>query len=120
MKRLLTLATLSLLAACGGGHSANALSIATTFSPDPMRQGTETLTVHLQDANAQAVKGAVVKVTTTMPMMSMSGPSVVAVDKGDGAYTATFVVQYATKWVFAITATQGDKTASATVNRDAK
>lgn len=120
MKHVLALAALTLLVACGGGSASNGLSISTTFSPDPPKQGSETVTVRLQDGAGAPVKGATVHISTTMPAMSMSGPTVVAVDNGDGSYTAKIVVAYATKWVFAISATSGDKNASATVDRDAK
>lgn len=120
MKRLVALAALTLLAACGGGNASNGLSIGTAFSPDPPKQGTETVTVRLQDPSGAPVKGADVRIVTTMPQMSMSGPTAVATDNGDGSYSAKIVVAYATKWVFAISAKSDEKTATATIDRFAK
>jgi hypothetical protein len=68
--------------------SPGSLAINTVFNPDPPRQGAETLTVAVKDVAGAPVKGAVVKITTQMPSMSMSGPGATAADNGDGTYSA--------------------------------
>lgn len=117
MRRFISITLLVLLAACGAKNATNGLSIDTSFAPDPPRQGTEAVTVRLHDASGQPVKGAAVTIATTMPKMSMSGPTATATDNGDGSYTAHIVVQYATKWVFSITATANGTTTNVTVDR---
>ena len=96
------------------------LTIATTFSPDPPKQGSETLTVSVKDASGAPVKGAVVKITTTMPAMSMSGPSTTATDNGDGTYSAALSLQYATSWHFLVTASNDGKTTRSEVVQEVK
>ena len=120
---------LLLVAACSGKQQAASdqqsaapgdLTITTAFSPDPPKQGSETLTVTVNDASGAPVKGAVVKITTTMPTMSMSGPSTTATDNGDGTYSATLSLQYATSWHFMVVASDNDKTARSEVVQEVK
>lgn len=92
------------------GTSAN-LTVSATFNPDPPKQGSEAITVTVKDASGAPVKGAVVKISTTMPSMSMTGPSTAATDNGDGTYSASMSLQYATSWHFTIEATSDGKTA---------
>ena len=96
------------------------LKVTTTFSPDPPKQGSEALTMTVKDASGAPVKGAVVKVATTMPTMSMSGPSTTATDNGDGTYSATLSLQYATSWHFIVTASDNGKTARSELVQEVK
>ena len=89
------------------------LAITTAFAPDPPQKGADTLTVTLKDSTGAPVKGATVKVATTMPAMNMMGPAVTAHDNGDGTYTAALLLQYATSWQFAITAESNGKSGTA-------
>jgi len=97
-----------------------AIAIDTTFSPNPPKKGAETLTVTLKDAAGAALKGATVKINTTMPSMSMSGPSAMAKDNGDGSYTARLTLKYATRWQFAISANAAGKKGISQVIADVK
>jgi nitrogen fixation protein FixH len=96
------------------------IAIATAFTPDPPRKGSDTLTVTLKDGTGAPVKGATVKIDTTMPSMSMSGPSVTAKDNGNGTYTARLSLRYATSWQFAVSAKAAEKTGTARVTADVK
>ena len=123
MKRLLALVAIALLAAgCTGKadktQSGAPLSLSTAFSPDPPKQGPQTITVTLTDASGTPVKGADVKISTTMPAMSMTGPTVTGSDNGDGTYTAHMKLNYATNWNFAVSAAANGNRATSTVSRD--
>lgn len=96
------------------------LAITTAFTPDPPQKGSDTLIVTLKDGSGATVKGAVVKVDTTMPSMSMSGPSVTAHDNGDGTYTARLSLQYATGWQFAISAKAAGKSGLSQITAEVK
>lgn len=96
------------------------IAIVTAFRPDPPQKGTDTLTVTLKNGTGAPVKGATVKIDTTMPSMSMSGPSVVAKDNGDGTYTARLTLQYATNWQFAVSANASGKKGVAQLTADVK
>jgi hypothetical protein len=96
------------------------VEISTAFSPDPPKQGSETLTITVKDATGAPVKGAVVKITTQMPSMSMSGPSSAATDNGDGTYSANLSLQYATSWHFIIVVSSDGKTTRSEVVEDVK
>ncbi|MHB8147486.1 MAG: FixH family protein [Vulcanimicrobiaceae bacterium] len=112
MKRLFAFCALVLLAGCGA-KSAAPLTVTPIFSPNPPRQGNEAVTVALKDADGKPVTGASVTVSTSMPNMSMPGPSAVAKDNGDGTYTAHIMLQYPTTWAFHISASaNGDTTAT--------
>ena len=94
--------------------------ISTQFSPDPPKQGAETITIGLKDASGNPVKGATVTVATTMPSMSMSGPTLTAADNGDGTYSTQTNLNYATPWTFDIRAKAGAKTGHLSVKADVK
>jgi len=96
------------------------IAITTAFTPDPPQKGRDALTVTLKDGTGAPIKGATVKIDTTMPSMSMSGPSVVARDNGDGRYTAQLTLQYATNWQFAVSAKAAGKKGVAQVTADVK
>lgn len=100
--------------------SSGSLAISTAFNPDPPRQGAEALTVAVKDATGAPVKGAAVKITTHMPSMSMSGPAATAADNGDGTYSASLSLQYATTWHFIVTASANGKTTRSEVVEDVK
>jgi nitrogen fixation protein FixH len=101
-------------------QQAGDFTIATQFSPDPPKQGAETITITLKDAAGNAVKGATVTIGTNMPGMSMAGPSLTASDNGDGTYSAQTNLNYATQWNFDIRAKAGAKTGKLAVKADVK
>lgn len=95
-------------------------SVATQFSPDPPKQGPQTITVTVKDAEGAAVKGATVKISSKMPTMSMDGPVLTATDNGDGTYAAQTNLNYATQWVFDIAVSAKGKSGTAHVTQDVK
>jgi nitrogen fixation protein FixH len=119
---LITISSLALIAslvACNGkandanasssGKSSGDLTMTTSFSPNPPKQGPETITVTVKNATGDTVKGATVKIETNMASMSMSGPSLTATDQGDGTYVAHAKLDYATTWTFNVSATADGK-----------
>ena len=120
LKRILVIPALLVLAACTGSGTASDLAITTNFSPNPPKQGSEEIVVTLKDASGNPVTGASVKITSTMPSMSMTGPRADAKDNGDGTYTANLVLQYATRWSFDVSAAANGKTTTAEVTQDVK
>jgi len=128
---LVCAALLASLAACSGktgtststtvqGQAAGDFVVATQFAPDPPKQGPETITVTVKDASGNAIKGAVVKISSNMPSMSMSGPKLTATDNGDGTYAAQTNLNYATQWVFSVSVSSQGKTGTATTTLDVK
>ncbi len=131
MKRIIGLATAAvLIAGCSANEKTSqarsaptgtqSIAITMAFAPNPPRKGTETLIVTLRDGSGNPVKGATVKVDTTMPAMSMTGPSAVAKGNGDGTYTARLALQYATSWQFAVHANAAGKKSMARMSADIK
>ena len=135
MKKLVFSAGLALvLAGCGSStpsSSASATPLAPTsssgdftltmsFDPSPPKQGNETISISLKDTSGNAVKGAVVKSTTTMPAMSMSGPALTFQNNGDGTYSAVTNMNYQTKWVLDVKATATGKSGAAKFDQDVK
>lgn len=121
MKYLVVFVALLVVGAGCSNKSASSqgdFSVTTAFSPDPPKEGLETLTVTLKDPTGAAVKGADVKIATNMPSMSMHGPTVTAIDHGDGTYAAKMGLQYATSWVFTITASSNGKSAKSEVTEN--
>jgi hypothetical protein len=92
----------------GSSASGGELKVSTTFVPDPPRQGPETVTVTVKDADGNAVRGATIAITINMPDMAMKGPRLRAQDNGDGTYSARANLNYATTWSFDIKATSSD------------
>ncbi len=88
------------------------------FSPGPPRQGTETMTIVLTDGSGKPVNGAKVSVATSMPTMSMSGPTVSAKPKGSGRYVATVSLAFATRWGFTVQARANGTVAKRTILLD--
>jgi hypothetical protein len=128
---LITLGLAFALAACSSkgdttsttttiGQKAGDFTISTQFSPDPPKQGAETITIGLKDANGDPVKGATVTVATNMPSMSMAGPTLTATDNGDGTYAAQTNLNYATPWTFDILAKAGAKSGRISVKAEVK
>jgi hypothetical protein len=121
-KVLITISSLALvasLAACSGkthdagasssGKTSGDFTMTTSFSPNPPKQGAETITVTVKNAGGDSVKGATVKIDTTMASMSMNGPTLTATEQGDGTYVAHAKLNYATTWTFNISATADGK-----------
>lgn len=100
--------------------AAQPLNMTVNFSPNPARQGTETVTVVLTGGAHKPVTGAHVSVSTSMPAMSMTGPTVVARSKGNGRYVASLKIAFATRWTFTATAKSNGKTVSRTITQDVK
>jgi len=132
LRRLLVpIALIATLAACSSksetsatttaqAQNAGGFSVATAFSPDPPKQGPETITVNVKDASGNPVKGATVKIASNMPNMSMSGPTLTATDNGDGTYPTQTNLNYTTKWVFDITVAAAGKNGTVHVTQDVK
>jgi YtkA-like len=95
-------------------------SMTVQFSPNPPKTGAETITVHLSDIHHRPVNGATVSIATSMPAMSMSGPTVRAISKGNGTYVAALKLNFATRWSFAAIAQAGGRTARRVVQQDVK
>jgi len=96
------------------------LNMAVSFSPNPPKQGTETITVQVSDGSHKAVNGATVTIATAMPSMSMSGPIVQATAKGNGRYVASVKLAFATRWAFKVSAKADGKTVTRTIAQDVK
>jgi len=101
-------------------QTAGGFSVATQFSPDPPKQGPETITVTVKDASGNPVKGAIVKIASTMPSMSMTGPTLTGTDNGDGTYASQTNLNYATQWVFNIAVSANGKHGTVHVTQDVK
>lgn len=109
-----------LVAGCAGKTMQNALSVALSFAPNPPAKGLDTLTVNVRDASGNPVTGARVRIKTTMPSMSMSGPAFTLADNGAGTYSVRGNLLYATTWVFDVTATNNGATGNAHVTQVVK
>lgn len=96
------------------------LTMNVTFTPNPPKQGTETITVQLSDGSHKAVNGANVNIATSMPSMSMTGPFVKAVAQGNGRYVASVKLAFATRWAFSVSAQSNGKTVKRTIAQDVK
>ena len=120
MKHLAVLTMILAMLGCSSksANSQGDFTVATAFSPDPPKEGRETLTITLTDPSGAPLKGADVRIATAMPSMSMTGPTVSATDNGDGTYTAQMGLQYATSWTFTITAKNGTKSVRSVVTRN--
>ena len=124
MNKIVTIVAVALLlAGCGAksdGTASGDFIVAATFSPSPPTQGREMMTISLKDASGAPVKGATVSVSTTMPSMSMDGPTVNATDNGDGTYSASLLLNFATNWHFKISAKSGAKSGTTTLIQDVR
>lgn len=79
------------------------LFVSTAFTPNPpSTKGTEKITVTVKDAAGKPVHGAIVKIRTSMPTMSMQGDALVAREVEAGVYAASMRLAYATTWAFDI------------------
>jgi nitrogen fixation protein FixH len=101
-------------------QTAGGFAVATQFSPDPPKQGPQTITVTVKDASGNPVKGASVTIGSKMPTMSMTGPNLNATDNGDGTYAAQTNLNYATQWVFEIAVSAAGKRGTVHVTQDVK
>jgi hypothetical protein len=116
--------------ACSTSHSAQAptgmtpvsssgdLTMSLSFDPTPPKRGNETIIITLKDATGKPVSRAIVKSGARMPEMGMTGPSLVFQDNADGTYSAVANLNYQTKWVFDVTASQGATTSKAEFKAD--
>ena len=97
------------------------LSVTSAFSPNPpTSHGDDTIVVTVKDAAGHPVRGAKVKIATSMPTISMKGGDLVAKDHGDGTYMAVTKLAYATKWAFDITAESKGHHGATRVERELK
>ncbi len=92
--------------------AAQPLKMSVSFSPNPPQPGTETVTVRLTDGAHEPVNGAHVSVATSMPEMSMAGPTALASPKGNGRYVALLKIAFTTRWAFTVTAKSDGKAVS--------
>ena len=111
-------AILVILPACAGGKAGPNMDVA--FNPNPPRQGAETITVTLQDARREPMADADVTIATSMPSMSMSGPTVKAAQSRAGVYTAKLKLNFATQWRFDVTARSGGQSVTRSYTQDVK
>ncbi|TAM78246.1 hypothetical protein EPN44_01230 [bacterium] len=86
------------------GMAAQPPTMAVAFDPNPPRLGDETIVIQITNASHQPVDHAKVTIATSMPGMSMNGPSVQATRKGSGRYVASVNLGFATRWAFVISA----------------
>jgi nitrogen fixation protein FixH len=96
------------------------LVVSAALNPVPPKQGMETITITVKDAMGKPVKGAVVKVATNMPTMSMTGPTLTAKDAGNGTYVAKTKLNFATTWTFDVTASAGQQKGMTQLRADVK
>jgi hypothetical protein len=96
------------------------LRVSATFNPAPPKKGSETITVTVKDANGKPVKGATVKIASSMPSMSMGGPSLTARETVPGTYSAKANLAFATTWVFDVSASAGGKSGHTHLSADVK
>ncbi len=123
MKRLRLVAAIAvaiLAVAKTSTLAAQPLKIAVSFSPNPPRSGTETVIVRLTDGAHEPVNGARVSVATSMPTMSMAGPTALASPKGNGRYVAFLKIAFTTRWAFTVTAKSDGRAVSRTIDQMVK
>ncbi len=96
------------------------LRVAAAFNPAPPKKGLETITISVKDAAGKPVKGAMVKISSTMPLMSMSGPTMTARETANGTYAAKANLNFATAWTFDISASANGKTGKTKLSADVK
>lgn len=123
MKRIILAAALAvagLVVIPISSFAAQRLNMAVSLSPNPPRQGTDTVIVTLTDVANKPVTGAHASIATSMPTMSMRGPMVVAEPRGNGRYVASLKIAFATRWAFTATAKSNGTTVSRTITQDVK
>ncbi len=125
MRIVATLAIVALLvpvpfAANAATSGTGSLKVSARFHPSPPKRGAETILISVKDVAGKPVKGAVVKVGSSMPAMSMDGPSLSLHDNGNGTYAAKTTLNFATKWSFAISATKGSQQGATILQADVK
>ena len=97
-----------------------ALDMNVAFNPSPPKQGPETITVTLLDKHHKPVKDADVTVATSMPTMSMGGPTLKATPSRVGFYVAKINLNFATQWKFQITAKACTQSLTRSYTQDVK
>ena len=107
-------------ASAAASQAAGDFNVTTQFSPDPPKQGSETITFTIKDASGNPLKGAIVSVATNMPKMSMVGPKLSANDNGDGTYAVQTNLNYATQWTFDVNVAAAGKTGVAHLVADVR
>lgn len=100
--------------------AAQPLSMVVTFAPNPPRQGTETIVVQLRNGSQKPIDNAKVLIASSMPSMSMTGPSVQAQSEGHGRYVASVKLNCATRWAFTVSAQAKGTSATRTLVEDVK
>ena len=100
--------------------AAQPLNMTVTFSPNPPRQGTETLNVMLTDGAHKPVNGAHVDIATSMPTMSMGGPTIKATPARPGVYVAKVNLNFATQWKFDVSAKFGAQSVTQSYSQNVK
>ncbi len=98
----------------------SALKVSASLKPSPPKQGPAVITVLVKDHAGMPVKGAIVKIASNMPSMSMTGPSVTAHETAPGTYTAKETLNFATTWMFDVTASAAGKSGKTKVSADVK
>lgn len=79
-----------------------------SFAPAALRTGqSERIVIRLADPSRRPVSGASVLVATSMPAMSMGGPTLKARALRAGVYVATCTLSFATTWNFDVSAKSG-------------
>ncbi len=112
-----TTATSTFAAQTTGGK----LAVSAAFTPSTLStKSPATITIRVKDGSGRPVSGAVVKIATSMPSMSMKGANMLAQEHGSGTYTATAKLAYATKWAFDISADAKGQHGSTHVEKDLK
>lgn len=111
-------ALLGTLPAGATGDAAFSMNVA--FNPNPPRQGNETIIVTLRDANHKAITNAVVTIATSMPAMSMGGPTIKATPSHAGVYVAKLNVNFVTRWKFDVIAKAGKQSVARSYTENVK
>ncbi len=98
-----------------GTGQAEQMRIDLTTEPAPPRKGSNTIRVHLSDANGKALVGCQVKVTFFMPAMPTMGMAAMRTtaaleDKGNGMYKGDLQLQSGGAWQVTIEAQRGGAT----------
>ncbi|MBC5810110.1 MAG: FixH family protein [Candidatus Eremiobacteraeota bacterium] len=102
------------------GDARGKLVVSAAFTPAPPKKGFDLITVTVKDLRGKPVTGASVKISSNMPSMAMSGPTLVAREAGHGKYVVRANLNFVTTWAFDIMASAGAKSGSAKLTADVK
>ncbi len=109
------------LASTPADAAGGALAVTATLTPNaPTAKRPANVAITVKDASGKPVTGAMVRVVTSMPTMSMKGVDLIARDTGRGTYSAVTKLNYPTKWAVDITAHAKGSTGTTHVERDVK